>query len=62
MEQFTPRILVFSTENVSAADWAFSFHLVVVFNFLVSLPFTKFEHVVYRPLALWLAGMKSPAS
>jgi heterodisulfide reductase subunit C len=41
-----------------AAYWAFAFHLVVVFNFLVSLPFTKFAHVVYRPIALWLAGPK----
>ena len=41
-----------------AAYWAFAFHLVVVFNFLVSLPFTKFAHVVYRPIALWVAGVK----
>jgi ferredoxin len=37
---------------------SFAIHLVVVFNFLVSLPFTKFTHVAYRPLALWLAGIK----
>jgi heterodisulfide reductase subunit C/nitrate reductase gamma subunit len=41
-----------------AAYGAFSIHLVIVFNFLVSLPFTKFAHVVYRPIALWLAGVK----
>jgi quinone-modifying oxidoreductase, subunit QmoC len=41
-----------------AAYWAFAFHLVVVFDFLVSLPFTKFAHVVYRPIALWLTGVK----
>jgi heterodisulfide reductase subunit C len=40
-----------------AAYISFAIHLVVVFNFLVSLPFTKFAHVVYRPLALWLAGV-----
>lgn len=41
-----------------AAYWAFGLHLVVVFNFLISAPFTKFAHIVYRPLALWLAGIK----
>ena len=41
-----------------AAYWAFAFHLVVVFDFLVSLPFTKFAHAVYRPIALWIAGVK----
>ncbi len=41
-----------------AAYGAFAVHLVFVFNFLMSLPFTKFAHVVYRPVALWLAGVK----
>jgi ferredoxin len=41
-----------------AAYAAYAFHLVFVFNFLISLPFTKFAHVVYRPIALWLAGVK----
>ena len=41
-----------------AAYISFAIHLVVVFNFLMSLPFTKFAHVVYRPLALWLSGVK----
>jgi nitrate reductase gamma subunit len=41
-----------------AAYGAFAVHLVFVFNLLMSLPFTKFAHIVYRPIALWLAGMK----
>jgi ferredoxin/nitrate reductase gamma subunit len=41
-----------------AAYGTFAFHLIFVFNLLVSLPFTKFAHIVYRPVALWLAGVK----
>jgi hypothetical protein len=52
-------MIAFRLANMPAAAYiSFAFHLVVVFNFLISLPFTKFAHVIYRPLALWLAGMK----
>ncbi|HSG27456.1 MAG TPA: respiratory nitrate reductase subunit gamma, partial [Candidatus Krumholzibacterium sp.] len=39
-----------------AAYFTFALHIVAVFDLLISLPFTKFAHMVYRPLALWLAG------
>jgi quinone-modifying oxidoreductase subunit QmoC len=41
-----------------AAYWAFAIHLVIVFDVMISFPFTKFAHVIYRPIALWIAGWK----
>ena len=38
--------------------WSYGFmlfHLVTVFDLLLLIPFMKFAHVVYRPLALWLS-------
>ena len=45
-------------QYASLPFWAYTlmiFHLVVVFDLLMLIPFTKFAHVVYRPLALWLS-------
>lgn len=40
--------------------WAYAlmlFHLVVVFDVLMLIPFTKFAHALYRPMALWLSRL-----
>ncbi len=50
--------LVDFAQYASQPFWAYAFllfHLVVVFDLLILIPFTKFAHVVYRPLALWLS-------
>jgi len=31
-------------------------HLVAVFDLLITAPFTKFSHAIYRPLAIWLSS------
>jgi ferredoxin len=38
---------------------SFALHLVIVFELIITLPFTKFSHLMYRPIAVWLAGLKN---
>ncbi len=45
-------------QYASLPFWAYAFmlfHLVVVFDLLILIPFTKFAHVAYRPLAIALS-------
>ncbi|MHA2252550.1 MAG: 4Fe-4S dicluster domain-containing protein [Candidatus Kariarchaeaceae archaeon] len=46
---------------MDAADWmyyAFYIHLVVAAVLLFLIPFTKFSHIIYRPVALWIHKSK----
>jgi len=36
----------------------FSLHLIAVFDLLITAPFTKFAHALYRPLALWTEELR----
>ncbi len=44
--------------------WIFLFHVAVAMELMLLLPFTKFAHAIYRPVALFfyaLAGSRSQA-
>jgi heterodisulfide reductase subunit C len=38
----------------------YALHLILVFDLLITAPFTKFVHALYRPLALWLEESGHP--
>jgi heterodisulfide reductase subunit C len=40
-------------DNAILAYATYSLHLIIVFDLLMTAPFTKFAHALYRPLALW---------
>jgi ferredoxin len=37
-------------------------HLMFAFDLLITLPFTKFAHALYRPFALWIVGSRDTIS
>ena len=44
--------------------WVFLFHVAVAMELMLLLPFTKFAHAIYRPVALFfyaLAGARTEA-
>lgn len=44
-----------------AANIVYLTHLMVVIPWLLRMPFTKWSHIIYRPLAMYFAGMKREA-
>ncbi|MGB9725255.1 MAG: 4Fe-4S dicluster domain-containing protein [Fervidicoccaceae archaeon] len=48
----------FMYANMAFASYiTFSAHLIAVFDLIVTAPFTKFAHGLYRPFALWMIGL-----
>ncbi len=48
-------LTIFIKANIPMASYVmFAVHLIIVFDLLISAPFTKFAHAIYRPLALWI--------
>jgi ferredoxin/nitrate reductase gamma subunit len=48
-------LTIFIKANMPTPSYVmFAVHLIIVFNLLISAPFTKFAHAIYRPLALWI--------
>jgi quinone-modifying oxidoreductase subunit QmoC len=42
--------------------WVFLFHVAVAMELLLFLPFTKFAHAMYRPMALFFYSLASDKS
>ncbi len=54
---------LFLMAGIATATYAaFVAHLVVVFDLIVTAPFTKFAHAGYRPFALWMQEIFSKTS
>jgi len=52
-------LTLFRYINAPALSYiTFTIHLIVVFDLLLTAPFTKFAHSIYRPLALWMTSTK----
>jgi len=53
---FIVTAMVYVPENLlpSWAHWTLIIHIVVAAELLLMLPFSKFAHALYRPIALWL--------
>ena len=55
-------LLEIAVYRPAASPWeyaAFLVHVVLAMEMLILLPFTKFMHMFYRPLALWILNLRS---
>jgi nitrate reductase gamma subunit len=57
----TGSLLEVAVYQPTASPWeyaAFLVHVVLALELLILLPFTKFAHMLYRPLALWILNLR----
>jgi nitrate reductase gamma subunit/ferredoxin len=48
-------LAIFVNLNMPMASYiTYAVHLIIIFDLLLSAPFTKFAHAIYRPLAIWI--------
>ena len=57
---FLVEIAVYQPVGTTAGYVAFLVHVVLGMEIVVLLPFTKFAHAIYRPLALLIHEMSRP--
>ena len=55
---FALEVAIYLPQPYGASYWLLLAHLVIVLELLVLLPFTKFAHVFYRTMALYLHALK----
>jgi hypothetical protein len=61
MTGFALEIAVYLPEPYAWSYWMLLAHLVAVGELLLLLPFTKFAHIIYRTIALYVHALKPPA-
>ena len=55
---FLLEVAVYQPEGSTWEYAAFLVHVVLALELLILLPFTKFAHMLYRPLALWILNLR----
>jgi quinone-modifying oxidoreductase subunit QmoC len=56
---FLLEIAVYQPAGAAWGYAAFLVHVVLALELVILLPFTKFAHMLYRPLALWILNLRS---
>ena len=54
---FIIEVAVYAQPNQGWGTWVFLIHVAIAMELVLFLPFTKFAHVMYRPIALFFYGL-----